>query len=67
VKVSLGGIWKHSLPELSGGQRSVISFKIISFCLCLYTEFFLINRMLAALSLILSLLKYKPAPMYIYS
>ncbi|KAJ3186681.1 Structural maintenance of chromosomes protein 2 [Gaertneriomyces sp. JEL0708] len=42
VKVALGGIWKHSLTELSGGQRSLI-----------------------ALSLILSLLQYKPAPMYI--
>ncbi|KAI8063508.1 RecF/RecN/SMC [Gongronella butleri] len=42
VKVCLGGIWKHSLTELSGGQRSLI-----------------------ALSLILSLLQFKPAPMYI--
>jgi structural maintenance of chromosome 2 len=23
VKVSLGGVWKQSLSELSGGQRSV--------------------------------------------
>ncbi len=23
VKVNLGGVWKHSLTELSGGQRSV--------------------------------------------
>ncbi|CAG8468833.1 11655_t:CDS:10 [Ambispora gerdemannii] len=42
VKVCLGGIWKQSLAELSGGQRSLI-----------------------ALSLILSLLQFKPAPMYI--
>lgn len=42
VKVSLGGIWKNSLSELSGGQRSVV-----------------------ALSLILSLLQFKPAPMYL--
>ncbi|KAJ3177337.1 Structural maintenance of chromosomes protein 2 [Geranomyces variabilis] len=42
VKVALGGVWKNSLTELSGGQRSLI-----------------------ALSLILSLLQYKPAPMYI--
>ncbi|KAI9302946.1 RecF/RecN/SMC [Cunninghamella echinulata] len=42
VKVCLGGVWKHSLTELSGGQRSLI-----------------------ALSLILSLLQFKPAPMYI--
>ncbi|KAI1317847.1 Structural maintenance of chromosomes protein 2 [Mortierella claussenii] len=42
VKVCLGGVWKESLAELSGGQRSLI-----------------------ALSLILSLLQFKPAPMYI--
>ncbi|KAI9488964.1 RecF/RecN/SMC [Zychaea mexicana] len=42
VKVNLGGVWKQSLTELSGGQRSLI-----------------------ALSLILSLLQFKPAPMYI--
>ncbi|CAI2178050.1 3998_t:CDS:2, partial [Funneliformis geosporum] len=41
VKVSLGGVWKQSLSELSGGQRSLI-----------------------ALSLILSLLQFKPALMY---
>eukprot|EP00571_Detonula_confervacea_P010985 CAMPEP_0172303930 /NCGR_PEP_ID=MMETSP1058-20130122/5417_1 /TAXON_ID=83371 /ORGANISM="Detonula confervacea, Strain CCMP 353" /LENGTH=1214 /DNA_ID=CAMNT_0013014967 /DNA_START=165 /DNA_END=3809 /DNA_ORIENTATION=+ len=42
VKVCFGNIWKQSLSELSGGQRSLI-----------------------ALSLILGLLLYKPAPMYI--
>ncbi|CCG83489.1 Putative uncharacterized protein [Taphrina deformans PYCC 5710] len=42
VKVCLGKVWKQSLTELSGGQRSLI-----------------------ALSLIMSLLQYKPAPMYI--
>lgn len=42
VKVSLGKVWKSSLTELSGGQRSLI-----------------------ALSLILALLQFKPAPMYI--
>ncbi|KAJ3092417.1 Structural maintenance of chromosomes protein 2 [Quaeritorhiza haematococci] len=42
VKVNLGGVWKKSLTELSGGQRSLI-----------------------ALSLILALLQFKPAPMYI--
>jgi structural maintenance of chromosome 2 len=40
--VCLGKVWKKSLTELSGGQRSLI-----------------------ALSLILSLLQYNPAPMYI--
>ncbi|PIL32520.1 hypothetical protein GSI_05223 [Ganoderma sinense ZZ0214-1] len=42
VKVRLGQVWKQSLTELSGGQRSLI-----------------------ALSLIMSLLQFKPAPMYI--
>ncbi|KAH0608571.1 uncharacterized protein H6S33_001705 [Morchella sextelata] len=42
VKVSLGKVWKQSLNELSGGQRSLI-----------------------ALSLIMALLQFKPAPMYI--
>ncbi|KAI9833550.1 MAG: Structural maintenance of chromosomes protein 2 [Phylliscum demangeonii] len=42
VRVCLGQVWKQSLSELSGGQRSLI-----------------------ALSLILALLQFKPAPMYI--
>lgn len=42
VKVAFNGVWKESLTELSGGQRSLL-----------------------ALSLILSLLLFKPAPMYI--
>lgn len=42
VKVCLGKVWKSSLTELSGGQRSLI-----------------------ALSLIMALLQFKPAPMYI--
>lgn len=42
VKIAFGDVWKQSLSELSGGQRSLI-----------------------ALSLILALLLYKPAPMYI--
>jgi len=42
VKVCLGKVWKSSLNELSGGQRSLI-----------------------ALSLIMALLQFKPAPMYI--
>merc|ERR1711957_838145 len=42
VKVAFGNVWKQSLSELSGGQRSLL-----------------------ALSLILSLLLFKPAPMYI--
>jgi structural maintenance of chromosome 2 len=42
VKVAFGDVWKESLTELSGGQRSLL-----------------------ALSLILALLLFKPAPMYI--
>jgi len=41
-KVAFGDVWKESLTELSGGQRSLV-----------------------ALSLILSLLLFKPAPLYI--
>lgn len=41
-KVAFGDVWKESLTELSGGQRSLV-----------------------ALSLILSLLLYNPAPLYI--
>jgi structural maintenance of chromosome 2 len=42
VRVAFNNVWKESLTELSGGQRSLL-----------------------ALSLILSLLLFKPAPMYI--
>jgi len=42
IQVAFGGVWKESLTELSGGQKSLL-----------------------ALSLILALLLYKPAPMYI--
>merc|ERR1712113_255007 len=42
IKVAFGGVWKQSLSELSGGQRSLL-----------------------ALSLVLALLRFKPAPMYI--
>ncbi|OTF83235.1 hypothetical protein BLA29_008326 [Euroglyphus maynei] len=42
IKVAFGDVWKESLSELSGGQRSLV-----------------------ALSLVLSLLKYYPAPLYI--
>lgn len=42
VKIGFNGVWKESLTELSGGQRSLV-----------------------ALSLILAMLKYKPAPLYI--
>ncbi|XP_078574034.1 structural maintenance of chromosomes protein 2-like [Branchiostoma floridae x Branchiostoma japonicum] len=42
VKVAFGDVWKESLSELSGGQRSLV-----------------------ALSLILAMLLFKPAPIYI--
>lgn len=42
IKVGFNGVWKESLNELSGGQRSLV-----------------------ALSLILAMLKFKPAPIYI--
>ncbi|KAK9459754.1 RecF/RecN/SMC [Lipomyces oligophaga] len=42
IRVCLGKVWKESLVELSGGQRSLV-----------------------ALSLIMALLQFKPAPMYI--
>jgi len=42
IKVAFNDVWKDSLTELSGGQRSLL-----------------------ALSLVLALLLFKPAPMYI--
>lgn len=42
VRVAFGSVWKESLTELSGGQRSLL-----------------------ALSLILALCRFKPAPLYI--
>lgn len=42
IRVSLGGVWKESVAELSGGQRSLV-----------------------ALALIMALLQFKPAPVYI--
>ncbi|GAM24797.1 hypothetical protein SAMD00019534_079720, partial [Acytostelium subglobosum LB1] len=42
VKVAFGNVWKETLSELSGGQKSLL-----------------------ALSLILALLRFKPAPFYI--
>lgn len=64
VKVSLGKIWKQSLNELSGGQRyfSPFSPPFLS-----YITNANLNRKssLIALSLIMALLQFKPAPMYI--
>lgn len=61
VKVSLGKVWKQSLTELSGGQRYVI---VMLWHLDL-TLIILSTRSLIALSLIMALLQFKPAPMYI--
>lgn len=60
VKVRLGSIWKASLTELSGGQRSVYISQ-----LSVQTSKLTRLRSLIALSLIMSLLQFKPAPMYI--
>ena len=75
VKVMLGKVWKQSLTELSGGQRYVLlSFSFLPFLLLVlgngkgewFTDFyFIFNRSLIALSLIMALLQFKPAPMYI--
>lgn len=61
VKVSLGKVWKQSLTELSGGQRYIPS------CPTQPIQFTNThpNRSLIALSLIMALLQFKPAPMYI--
>ena len=74
VKVSLGKVWKQSLNELSGGQR-YIPFSCYPpplLLLLLLLLPFNPNRLtpttpssLIALSLILALLQFKPAPMYI--
>lgn len=67
VKVSLGKVWKQSLTELSGGQRYVKY--PYSCCLCYKyvhpANALLFGRSLIALSLIMALLQFKPAPMYI--
>lgn len=59
VKVQLGSVWKQSLTELSGGQRFAHHFESLRI---LTDDVF---RSLIALSLIMSLLQFKPAPMYI--
>jgi structural maintenance of chromosome 2 len=61
VKVCLGKVWKQSLTELSGGQRYVDSF----IAHCQLHSLLTRCRSLIALSLIMALLQFKPAPMYI--
>lgn len=71
VKVCLGKVWKQSLTELSGGQRYVVYIYIFfsSLLFSFSSSFILIlmnkTRSLVALSLIMALLQFKPAPMYI--
>lgn len=72
VKVCLGKVWKQSLTELSGGQRYVLYIYIFFFSSLLFSfssSSILIpmnkTRSLVALSLIMALLQFKPAPMYI--
>jgi len=63
VKVCLGKVWKQSLTELSGGQRLALPpfLRFASFDHMLTIT----CRSLIALSLIMALLQFKPAPMYI--
>lgn len=60
VKVRLGSVWKQSLTELSGGQRFVLLLSSAK-----TQETYDTVRSLIALSLIMALLQFKPAPMYI--
>ena len=60
VKVAFGDVWKENLTELSGGQRYT---QITSYVA--KSTVGLVFRSLVALSLILSLLLFKPAPIYI--
>jgi structural maintenance of chromosome 2 len=64
VKVQLGSVWKQSLTELSGGQRLVLPLtpQRESFIHSFPTP---PHSSLIALSLIMALLQFKPAPMYI--
>jgi structural maintenance of chromosome 2 len=69
VKVRLGSVWKASLTELSGGQRYVglLVSVVLHYVACRRRakRRGLNSRSLIALSLIMSLLQFKPAPMYI--
>ena len=71
VCVALGNVWKESLTELSGGQRYAAAPGYIEFgrdlmpAVSAWTDLCGTCRSLLALSLVLSLLLFKPAPMYI--
>jgi structural maintenance of chromosome 2 len=62
VKVQLGKVWKESLTELSGGQR--LATGRLPTC-GRFLNAIAYYRSLIALSLIMALLQFKPAPMYI--
>ena len=61
VKVRLGSVWKQSLTELSGGQRCVTVHVSLNVKFSFRSQ----TSSLIALSLIMALLQFKPAPMYI--
>lgn len=63
--VALGEVWKESLTELSGGQRYVASPVDLHCMTAFATHPCAVCRSLLALSLVLALLLFKPAPMYI--
>ncbi|CAF91830.1 unnamed protein product, partial [Tetraodon nigroviridis] len=68
-KVALGTTWKENLSELSGGQRSETGKTHLCYALNdgfgTESPFFCVFRSLVALSLILAMLLFKPAPIYI--
>lgn len=64
VKVQLGTVWKQSLTELSGGQRCAFPERVVHKHSFIHRSYFK-YRSLIALSLIMALLQFKPAPMYI--
>ena len=65
IKVQLGSVWKQSLTELSGGQRYVYLITLLIHSSLISKSPMHVSRSLIALSLIMALLQFKPAPMYI--
>ena len=61
IKVRLGSVWKQSLTELSGGQRFVPLYNYLASSALIRVP----GSSLIALSLIMALLQFKPAPVYI--
>lgn len=65
-KVALGTTWKENLSELSGGQRSGTKNTFVFSVIVVFLKpLFCVFRSLVALSLILAMLLFKPAPIYI--